>query len=726
MEIKTKTPWEAKFTWTWISYDEIWNYTQEDFDKRAKDFNDRGITHAIIFTLTHFRMGFYRYWDKIHSALKMLCDACHKYDIKVIEHNSASLIHDVLRSEGFARLEEDIGSFSDWKSTVEDWIEVPRFLVSDPEVFGHKIKDMLQIDGRTGKVADTIYKCSVFCYNNPEYRDMYKKYRMLELETVPFDGMMDDDIQWFADGNSCTCEHCRKKFKEKYGYDLPQPEDWDKFYNDYNNPAFVSWCRFRRESTEEWWKELDDMYKSLGFNMIRPTYSSDVLKWAPTLSCLGGCMDRYQFLFQENCFSAIMKNSYPDFMVEAIHRFAHAERNGIPSMSMFYPDREDSTYFSWALSRTWGQLYTGTCEGVDITGIEKKYRDFENENILAYSSPKKVEDIAFYYSTKTRDFTAPQYEMAEKYSLNCLGAMQAAIYSRLGVGMAFENATVEEHLKHPAIVSAFSAMIEDEELATLKEYAVQGGKLIIYGDFATVDGKNIPREANDVLAKLGIDAKASAFDASGDMAATYNGKSISVSNMKALLTFEGAEAVATIGGKNVGIRAKVGDGEIVWIAAKVNESEYQKTIWSKRRTPKPEPAENQPWLRDHQLAHSGAIFDLLIDRQYKIKCDIDELLAGVYNTEAGLAINIANIKDTISKESEMVAHSDIIPSFAKDAPKLPEIKVSVKCDGAKGATLKSPELAGDVKLDTTYTNGVAEFIIPADIFASYALIVIEK
>jgi len=719
-----KTPWEAKFTWTWISSDEIRTYTQEDFDNRAKDFNERGITHAIVFTLTHFRFGFYRYWDDIHAALKKLCDACHKYDIKVIEHNSASLIHNVTWSGGFKRLEDDIASFTHFKETVEDWIEVPRFMISDPEIYGHKISNMLQVDGRTGKIANSHYNSYVVCYNNPEYRDAYKKYRTDELKVVPFDGIMDDDIQWFGEGNACTCKHCRKKFKEQYGYDLPQPEEWDEFYDDYSNPVYVAWRRFKRESAAQWWRDLEEHYVSLGFNMIRPEYSSDVLKWKPSLSSLHE--DMIHFLFQENCFSAIMKYSYPDFMVEAIHRFANAEINGIPSMSMFYPDRPDSVYFGWALSRTWGQLYTGTCEGMDITGMEKKYRDFESKNILAYSSPKKVEDIAFYYSTKTRDFTAPQLIMAERYSLNCLGAMQAAIYSRLGVGMVMDSKGIEELSKHDSVISAFSGMITDEELSNFKAYAENGGKFIIYGEFANVNETNAARSVNDTLAKLGIDAKAIACDVAGEMNLTYNGKSVNVSDMKALLAFEGADAIATIGGKTVGIRAQVGKGEIIWISAKTMVSEYQKSIWSNRREKHPVPAESQAWLRDHQLSHSGAILDVLLDRKYEIKCDVDELLAGVYNTEAGLCVNIANVKDTIPKEVVMAAHTDIISSFAEDAPKLPEIKVKVFCDGAKNAVLKSPELAADVKLDVTYADGAAEFIIPANTFASYALIVIEK
>ena len=728
MEIKAKTPWEEKFTWFWFSDEQIFEWTQEDFDKAAKELYDNGITMAINFTVTHFRFGCYRYWDKIHNAFKMFCDAAHKYGIKVIEHNSASLWHDLYCSGGWKRFEEDIDSYTHFTSGVENWIEVPRYLLNEPEAYGHKLYDMHQIDGRTGKRARMEeYNLNVFCYNNPEYRDAYFKYRTEELKIVPFDGIMDDDVQWFGDGHACTCKHCRKLFKEQYGYDLPQPEDWDEFYNDYNNPIFIAWLRFKKDSTERFYRDLTKLYESLGLKLLRPNYCSDVLKWCPTFYGFGSCMDQWTLIFQENCFSAVMKNSYPDFMVEAVHRFASAEKNGVPSMSMFYPDREDSVYFGWALSRTWGQLYTGTCEGMDTTPMEKKYRDFEAENILAYSSPKKFEDVAFYFSMKTRDFTAPQYEMAEKYTFNTLGAMQASCHALLGTGMAFENDTIEELSKHKAIMCAFSAMVDDGELSRFREYVNRGGRLIIYGDFATVDETNAKRNINETLDALGIDSTAEKFDAISNMSVNYGGKSAEISDMRSLLAFNGAEAVAAMNGKTVGIRANVGDGEIIWFAVRPEKCEFQKTIWSERRVANPPKTESQPSLRAHQLSHSGALLDIVIpERQYEIKCDNIDLLAGVYNTEAGIAINIANVKGCISEEAEMVTHSDIITSFVADAPKLPEIKISVKCDGAKSATLKTPEIKGEVKLDVAYAGGVAEFTIPADVFASYALIVIEK
>ena len=91
-----------------------------------------------------------------------------------------------------------------------------------------------------------------------------------------------------------------------------------------------------------------------------------------------------------------------------------------------------------------------------------------------------------------------------------------------------------------------------------------------------------------------------------------------------------------------------------------------------------------------------------------------------------IIVNRANLAGAISDKVEMVRHTDVIPSFADNAPKLPEIKISVKCDGASFAIIKSPEFAGEVKVPVNYADGKANFAIPAGTFASYALIVIER
>ena len=721
-----RSPWEERFTWFWFCKDEILDYTQEDFDRRARELHDRGVTVAINFTMTHFRIGFYPYWDVIHEAMRKFAVACHKYGIRVVEHHSTSLIHDLLSSAGWERFEEDLGSFSSWTEKVDTWIEVPRFIVNDPKIDGKRLYDMYQIDGRTGEVADTVYQCRAFCFNNPDFREMYFNYMKKLIETVPIDGIMNDDVQYFGDGHACTCAHCRKLFKEQTGYDLPQPEDWDQFYGDYTNPVFIAWKRFRHESAERLYRDLTKLYEELGVKLIRPNYSSDVLIHNETAYGFDCCCDLWDFIFQENCYSAIMHASYLNFMAEALHRYAAAARHGAPSMSMFYPDRADSVYFAWALSHTWGQMYTGTGEGVDITGLERKYRMFETQHAPLLGESKKMADAAFYFSMQTRDFTK---DAPARYTAPFVGAMQAACLSGLGVDMTFESDSTEELSRYPMLVLACVAMLSDEELARFAEYVKAGGKLVIYGDFAEFDQFGKPRAVNDTLRALGISAQAQAAAGAGDVAVRLGDRALTLTEMKSSLAFTGGEPLATLAdGTCVGIHAALGAGEVFWVAAQPQKCEFQDSIWSLRRCTDSERAPAQPSLRAHQLSHTGALLNLLVgERKLHVTCEREELLAAAYSVESGATVHIVNLEDTIPPDDRLIGHEDVLVHFTDGAEKLPAMQVKLHMEWpVKKATLYTPEDETAHELTYREQDGALVLDIPGGLFAGYALISLEK
>lgn len=720
------TQWQERFTWFWFTEDEILRYTEEDFKRRAKELHDRGITVAINFSLTHFRFSYYKYWGIINAAFKKFVDACHELGIKVVEHHSASLVHNLLSRAGWGRFEDDLGSYSNWTATVDTWIDVPRYLVCDPKVDGKRLEDMFQVDGRTGKISDTVYHCHAFCYNNPLYREMYLKYMKDFLAEVPFDGMMNDDVQFFGDGNACTCEHCRRKFKERYGYELPQPDGWDAFFGDYSNPVYVAWERFKRESTEEWYRDLGKYYQELGIKLIRPNYCSDILISNITSYGFDKCCDVWNFIFQENCFSAIIKGSYVGFMAEAIHRYAAGVQNGVPSMSMFYPDREDTVYFAWSLAKAWGQLYTGTSEGVDTTGIEKKYRDFEKVHRNELSAPIKLEDVAFYFSMQTRDYTK---DAGEKYMAPFVGSMQASWLSGLGVNMAFEADSVDGLLKHPCIVASHVALTTDEELSKFKEYIECGGKLIIMGDFGAFDGESKVRSSDKLLKALGVHANMKESTVRGDVTVCYDGQTIELSDMKAHACFENAENVIATAqdGSCVGIRVPMGEGELVWLSISTGESEFQPCLWSNRRQKNPPRVDADLSKRAYQLAHTGSLLKLFVKPKMQVSCSQDELLTSAYRVQDGLALHIVNISDTIPNKACQMGHEDVISNFMPGAEQLPEIKISVeKPDFAvKNVVLYTPERDEGIVLTYKAMDEHLYITVPKNVFSGYALISIH-
>ena len=708
-----RSPWSEVYAWFWMNEQEILHGTQSDFDEKARQFRMDGATIVIDFSLTHYRLAFVPYFEKIHAGIRMLADACHKEGLRLIEHHSASLVFDLLWSEGWKRLEADIGSFSNWKSDVYSWIEVPRYLISEPMLYGKPLRSMFQIDGRTGEKASSVYDSDCLCYNNPDYRAAYFAY-MKELIDCGIDGIMNDDVQYFGDGNACTCVHCRKKFREQTGYDLPQPEGWSAFYGDYSNPAFIAWERFKRESTRDFYHDLSAWYRSLGATLLRPNYVSAALEGNPTSYGFDTCCDIWDNIYQENCFSTVMKASYPDYMIEAVHRFAAAARRGVASMSQFYPDRADTVYFGWALSRAWGQLYTGTCEGVNITQIERKYREFERAHAAFYDQPVKLRDVSFYFSKQTRDYTE---DAARRYQRPFMAALQAACFSGLITDMVFEEDDAARWRAHPRIVCSHTAMLSDAELSRFADYVRAGGTLILLGDFAVYDEHGNARDYAKISEGLGLSAQPERAEAVTACTIRARGREITLPRIMAKGKFQDQYYYTE----------QIGAGSVFWAPFDMGCDEYQPSVWADRRQETPRPVPAHPSRRALQAQYTGALLDLLVEKTLRVQCEQKELFASAFNTRGGIAVHLVNLSDTVPEDGRPIGHEERIQNFTEQGRSVPEVCIALRTDRAVSrAWAYTPEKQHGAELAVRRAGEDVQLTLPAGFFAGYALITMEE
>ena len=675
-------PWEQAIAYFWYNDEEIFRYSQEDFDRRAKDFADRGVTLVETFSFTHFRLGFYPYWREINDCIRKIVIACHKYGIRVVEHHSSHLTHFLRTKEGWKRFGESMLSYANGTASYDNWYKTLCFLTADFMIEGKDIRTFVQIDGRTGEPAQNCYGAYSMCFNNPDYREVYFNY-LKDVVATGIDGIMNDDIQFFGDRNACTCRFCRQRFFEETGYELPSPEHWADFFDNYDDPAYIAWIKFKFDSTTCMYRDLTALYESLGVKMIRPNYCSDILKHNPTCYSFERCTDLWDIIEQENCFSAVIKESYMDFFTEAVHRYAAAERHDVPSMSMFYPDRSDSTYFAWALSRSWGQLYSGTCEGFDITEFEKPYRDFERKYIKYYTAPKKLADVSFYLSFKTRDFMADAFR---KYTKKMMAGMQAAYASGLCVDMVMENDSVEELLSHKCIVVSYVPMLSDEELKKLSAYVYGGGRLIILGEFATKREDGSARIDAETESLLGVKLQPE-------------------------------------------IRVALGSGTILRSLHEITEEEYQPTIWVGRKGRSTIPDLSVPSKWELHTSGTGAVIKRMADiAVVQVRCENKRVVASAFSVGDAVAVHLVNLSDTISESKCAVSHDDLIPNFTDNAEKLSRIGISVRLPGHRAVKLVrlcTPEQTTEFCLDFKISDGLVDISVPSGIFSGYAMIIIE-
>ena len=721
-----QNPWEERFGWFWWNAPEIFRFTEKDFDRKAKEYADAGVTTVINFSCSHFRMSYYPYWDELVECIGKIVKACHKYGIKVVEHHSAILMHNLRWSKGWRRLEDEYFSYSNCNSSIDDFPKLVPHLIEDPMIGDKHVLDWCQVDGRTGKISTSNYASYAMCFNNPDYIAAYLSH-LDALVKTGLDGIMNDDVQFFSAGNACTCEHCRKKFFEETGYTLPQPEEWDGFVGDYDNPVYIAWIEFRRQSSADFILTIYDHYEKIGYKNLYPEYTSGCLLSNSTFCKFDILPEIWDFMFQENCEGSVQRCSIHYYMAEAVNRFALGQRKGVPSMSMFYPSNKSTFYAAFALSRSWGQLFTATPEGENMNDIERIYRDFEMKHKELFCAPKKVADLSIYFSMKTRDYLA---DAERKYMTPMFGLIHSAYADRLGVDMVFEKDSLETLQQHKTILMGYVAMATDEELTKLRAYAEAGGKLLILGDFAAYSGPCKPRALGDVMKAMGLSATAIPYETSGEVSLSYNGKPLKLTAEKNRVAFTGGTSVAQMkDGTCVGISEKVGNGEVIWLPFDTNTCYAQGSVWGKRRgVENPAPVMSAPYHLDTLRETAGKMMELFVETpSFVAETDNDELMVTGFKLENGYAIHFLNLQGSIPKEEVLVRFSDDMPTFTDDAPKLEEftLNINVPMD-AKEALLCTTEQdeAIPVTFEKTASGIVAK--IPGGVFSGHAILYVKE
>jgi hypothetical protein len=722
-------PWNERYAWYWYNDQEIFYYTEEDFDRKAREFSDSGINIVITFSNTHFRWSFINWWDLLTETLRKIVTSCHKYGIKVVEHHSSQYTFNPLNDSDWQYVKEE-SLIRKRNTDLANWKGLPELMASDNSmVNGKLVSTFRQIDGSTGCFSRRSgYSAYLMCFNNPDYRTEYFKYLKAVCATG-IDGIMNDDVQ-YAPTSSCTCIHCRKLFKEKTGYDLPYPDKWKDFENDYDNPVFIAFKRFKLESTTDFKFALDNYYKSLGYNLLRPNYISTILESNWSCTAFETSRRLWTNIFQENIFSSIIKYSYPSYLTEAIQRFAMARQNNVPSMSLFYPKRFDDFYFSWSLSKLWGQSYTATQEGYDLNEYESKFRSFEQDHYDFYIRVKKVPDVAFYQSSKTRDYTKDAYK---KYVKPFLSWMQASHFSGLNTDMVFEYNGLNELQKFPCIVVSNVAMMSDNELKNIRDYAETGGKLIIIGICGRFHENGNIRPFDQIVNKLGLNVSIEELDSpimqSADFAYKNNTlRLVDTSTKYKFTNVYNTNTLLSSSGIISGIYQSVGCGEIVWLLSDVNNNEYSANIVSNRRLKivKPILAEPSPI---HKLRYtSGKILNILIgDKRLSIESGFSDILASCFSTEKKeYAIHLVNINDTLLREAKLVSHDDVIEAFCGNYALEHNIRVQLKKDiPISKVCIYTPENDDEKYLNFDDYGDTMVFDIPGGLFGGYALIEVK-
>ncbi|MBN1444829.1 MAG: hypothetical protein JW957_01815 [Candidatus Omnitrophica bacterium] len=230
---------EARFASWWLTWEDLrWPLPSitEKWEKRAEILARAGVNAVIIFGF-HPRWDFLPYFKRVEGILKETAAICHRHGIKVADHHSAVFVHR-------ARNMDDRQIINRWQNH-----HLPLFPDSwEQQIYrGRVMKDWRMVSAKDNKpIYYEGYRMELFCPNNPDFLKSYCEYTAELVENTGIDALMADDAAFLPDFYSCTCRHCRARFKKETGLDIPDISD-KTFWENLDNPDFQSWieARFR-------------------------------------------------------------------------------------------------------------------------------------------------------------------------------------------------------------------------------------------------------------------------------------------------------------------------------------------------------------------------------------------------------------------------------------------------------------------------------------------------
>lgn len=721
--------WNARWASYWTGDKELFDYSDRDFEEKARALAAAGVNAVITFGGFHFRWSFVDEWPMLLEMLKKIVESCHNYGIKVIEHHSAILTHNPQGEKEWEWTKFVRGNISSGKVELE---RHPGFMKGikngDLQYKGIWLSQMRQIDPRTGQFSRTNYRGWALCFNNPLYQKLYFEH-LEKIYACGVDGIMTDDIQFWPVGYGCGCPYCREKFTSNTKYEMPPNGLDDKnFYGNMNNPAYRAWVLWRTKSTAEHHRRVTSHFRKLGLELCRPLYSSsDTSTWA--IQGLGGGvennLDICSTIFTEVCSVEAQGHCWVRVGAEAKHRSALSYRQGVPPMCLFYPHNKQENLLDWALTKSWGQNYWGTRNELSLkeeTEMMQPVFSFENAHPEIYEKPEPISEVGILFSSRTRTLYKGMNDRyyVQEWAGWCEALMRANIPFDTIIDPDLEEKRYFERLK--LIILPNTALLGEAQIQAVEEFVKEGGKLILTHESGLYNEEGSPYKEypfSDIIGADYIKTKTVSLNweliqiAPEFVPKAINGKEAVVllkerEDAKVWMRFKGTNSPALI-------YHRYGKGEVITFAGKPGTINYIASPSIYR--PDPE----NPNLVDHYIVNYdrdedlanlmiGCVKNLLGGNPLLITEGVpDGILVSAFKVKKGIAVHLVNVAGTLSDNHKEIPVASPLnfPNPASLAGGSSTMRIKIRCK-EKNAVLLSPEFK---KEDVLNCEREGEYIV---------------
>lgn len=332
-------------------------------------------------------------------------------------------------------------------------------------------------DVKAGFASNDIFRYGLCCPNNEGYRAFVKEQIKEMAEYFTVDGMFFDMLFW---PQVCYCDSCKKRFKEEYGFDIPEERDW-------NSPVWQKLMEARRKWMGEFSKFAEDCAKSFAPISVEHNVAFAALPDAEkglarevleNTDYAGG--DLYGGIYAQSFTCKFYKNTTKK------QPFEYMFSRCTPALSYHTVTKSKDEMLS-ALSLT--SAHHGAtlvidaidpCGTMDSRVYDRLGKVFES--VIPYEkyyTGDMIEDIGIYYSLKSK-FNAHNESYCNHDS--CVNAMKTFVYNNISCGITNEMYKIDGYkmLMAPSLTE-----VDSPDYDRIIDYVKNGGNLYISGGDCT-------------------------------------------------------------------------------------------------------------------------------------------------------------------------------------------------------------------------------------------------
>ncbi len=387
------------------------------------------------------------------QATRNLVEACHKFGMRVVHHNTVA----------FAR-----------EGLPEKW------------------HGWSQRDARTGERAFFTHRTSktgLFCMSNPEFRAEYFRRCRDFKEQTGVDGFMTDEVEWLPNWFVCGCDVCRQNFKQETGFTLPTGEESEHWGN-FDSPLWRAWITARMRWVGDFYEAFQEAIvddDEVWFGCLAGGAEINMpVNWGDELEEF---MRSHNIAFFENW----SHHDYHMWLADA-PRMAYYSGAGVhfdtPVLSLFYPNDDNDFIFIWGYIKAFGhniwvhELYKSSETWGQVLNFERDYS-------AIYSRGVSIADTAVLFSRRTRDLYYPTER--DRFLTEWRGWCQVLTAANRPYDVILEGDVTDERLsQYKLLILPACVCMSAEQAEAIADFVRGGGNLIVAGEVAISDETGKP------------------------------------------------------------------------------------------------------------------------------------------------------------------------------------------------------------------------------------------